>query len=120
MAQGLSYNVYVERKGENNHNITVYSEKETCCSLQLIWAISFESKKVMLDSLEQLAGLAAAKALGGRGERGLEDLDIAVKQKEVVKLLNGQGGERYGCCQQSWWSERLIYGDREPGRRRTA
>ena len=87
MSQGLSYNVYVERKGENNHNITVYAEKETCCSLQLIWAISFESKKVMLDSLEQLAGLAAAKALGGRGERGLEDLDIAVKQKEVVKLL---------------------------------
>jgi len=88
MAQGLSYNVVVVGKGDNNkHMITVYAEKETCCTLQLIWAVSFETKVVELDSLEQLAGLAVAKALEDRGEMGLEELDCAGKQKEVVRLL---------------------------------
>ena len=87
MAQGLTYNVLVVKMGENTHTITVYAEKETCCTLQLIWGVSFEAKVVLLDSLEQLAGLAVAKALGVRGEEGLEELDCAGKQKEVVRLL---------------------------------
>ena len=70
MAQGLTYNVFLVKRGENSHKITVYAEKETCCTLQLIWAVSFQTKVVELDSLEQVAGLAVAKAIGGRGERG--------------------------------------------------
>ena len=94
MAQGLSYNVVVVGKGDNNkHMITVYAEKETCCTLQLIWAVSFETNVVELDSLEQFAGLAVAKAIGVRGERGLEELDCAGKQKEVVRLLMDKPGE---------------------------
>ena len=87
MVQGLTYNVFVVKKGENGHKITVYAERETCCTLQLIWAVSFETKVVELNSLEQVAGLAVAKAIGVRGERGLEELDCAGKQKEVVRML---------------------------------
>jgi len=87
MVQGLTYNVFVVKRGENSHKITVYAEKETCCTLQLIWAVSFETQVMELDSLEQVAGLAVAKAIGVRGERGLEELDCAGKQKEVVRLL---------------------------------
>ena len=43
------------------HAITVYAEKETCCSLQLIWAVAIQTKIVLVESLEQLAGLAVAK-----------------------------------------------------------
>lgn len=93
MAEGLTYNVVVVKKGENSHKITVYAEKETCCTLQLIWAVSFETKVVELDSLEQFAGLAVAKAIGVRGERGLEELDCAGKQKDVVRLLMDKPGE---------------------------
>ena len=87
MAQGLTYNVLVVKRGMKSHKITVYAERETCCTLHLIWAVSFETKVVDLDSLEQLAGLAVAKAIGVRRERGLEELDCAGKQKEVVRLL---------------------------------
>jgi len=87
MAQGLTYNVLVVKRGVKSHKITVYAERETCCTLQLIWAVSFETKVVDLDSLEKVAGLAVAKAIGVRRERGLEELDCAGKQKEVVRLL---------------------------------
>ena len=87
MAEGLTYNVVVVKKGRNSHKITVYAERETCCTLQLIWAVSFETKVVELDSLEHVAGLAVAKAIGVRGEMGLEELDCAGKQKEVVRFL---------------------------------
>ena len=87
MAQGLTYNVFVVKRGMKSHKITVYAERETCCTLQLIWAVSFETKVVDLDSLEKVAGLAVAKAIGVRRERGLEELDCAGKQKEVVRLL---------------------------------
>lgn len=93
MTEGLTYNVVVVKKGENSHKITVYAERETCCTLQLIWAVSFETNVVELDSLEQCAGLAVAKAIGVRGESGLEELDCAGKQKEVVRLLMDKQGE---------------------------
>jgi len=86
-AQGLTYNVHVVKKGEDRHAITVYAEKETCCSLQLIWAVAIQTKMVLVESLEQLAGLAVAKALGERGEEGLMALDCAGRQKEVVRRL---------------------------------
>ena len=83
-AQGLTYNVHVVKKGEDRfvvvrglcktlhhkcftlfascrHAITVYAEKETCCGLQLIWAVAIQTKMVRVESLEQLAGLAVAK-----------------------------------------------------------
>jgi len=44
MAQGLTYNVLVVKRGAKSHKITVYAERETCCTLQLIWAVSFETK----------------------------------------------------------------------------
>ena len=87
MAQGLTYNVFVVKRGMKSHKITVYAERETCCTLQLIWAVSFETKVVDLDSLEKVSGLAVVKAIGVRRERGLEELDCAGKQKEVVRLL---------------------------------
>ena len=93
MTEGLTYNVVVVKKGENSHKITVYAERETCCTLQLIWAVSFETKVVELDSLEQFAGLAVAKAIGVRGEMGLGELDCAGKQKEVVRLFMDKQGE---------------------------
>ena len=96
MAQGLTYNVFLVKRGENSHKITVYAEKETCCTLQLIWAVSFQTKVVELDSLEQVAGLAVAKAIGVRGERGLEELDCAGKQKEVVRLLMDKQDDEVG------------------------
>jgi len=86
-AQGLTYNVHVVRKGEDRHAITVYAERETCCGLQLIWAVAIQTKIVLVESLEQLAGLAVAKALGDRGEKGLMALDCAGRQKEVVRQL---------------------------------
>jgi len=86
-AQGLTYNVHVVKKGEDRHAITVYAEKETCCGLQLIWAVAIQTKMVLVESLEQLAGLAVAKALGERGEEGLMALDCAGRQKEVVRRL---------------------------------
>ena len=39
----------------------MYAEKETCCGLQLIWAVAIQTKIVLVESLEQLAGLAVAK-----------------------------------------------------------
>merc|ERR1719167_1943860 len=86
-AQGLTYNVLVVKKGVDRHAITVYAEKETCCGLQLIWAVAIQTKIVLVESLEQLAGLAVAKALGERGEEGLMALDCAGRQKEAVRQL---------------------------------
>ena len=43
------------------HAITVYAEREPCCGLQLIWAVAIQTKIVLVESLEQLAGLAVAK-----------------------------------------------------------
>jgi len=115
MAEGLTYNVVVVKKGENSHKITVYAERETCCYLKLIWAVSFETKVVELDSLEQFAGLAVAKAIGVRGERGLEELDCAGKQKEVVRLLMDKPGEGVVVARGDegvmWWKKRDEVGD---------
>ena len=92
MAQGLSYNVVVAGKGDNNkHMITVYAEKETCCTLQLIWAVSFESKRVLLDSLEQLAGLAVAKALGAMSS-------VHLAFASVTSLVTMPFGDHALCC----------------------
>ena len=41
----------------------MYAEKETCCGLQLIWAVAIQTKIVLVESLEQLAGLAVAKVI---------------------------------------------------------
>ena len=87
MAKGLTYQLGVVKKGENKHTITVYGKRKQCSALLSSCAIGFEAEVFFLDSLEQLAGLAVAKSLGVRGEEGLEKLDCAGKQKEVVRLL---------------------------------
>ena len=60
------YNASINRRYSTlfascRHAITVYAEKETCCGLQLIWAVAIQTKIVLVESLEQLAGLAVAK-----------------------------------------------------------
>ena len=89
MAQGLTYHFGVVKTWENQHTITVYGKRKISSDLILnrAWVVGFEAKVVLLDSLEQLAGLAVAKSLGVRGEEGLEKLDCAGKLKEVVRLL---------------------------------
>ena len=61
MKKTLFNHTYSTLSASCRHAITVYAEKETCCSLQLIWAVAIQTKMVLVESLEQLAGLAVAK-----------------------------------------------------------
>ena len=70
------------------HAITVYAEKETCCGLQLIWAVAFQTKVVLVESLEQLAGLAVAKvrlALICAGSKHSSELSLILARLQALK-----------------------------------
>ena len=49
-----------------------------------VWGLSLEGKVVMADSLETEAAAVVAKALHGRGEEGLSQLQCPKKLKELV------------------------------------
>jgi len=51
-----------------------------------VWGLTIETKTVLVENtLEKAAAVVVAKALSLRGEMGLEQLDIAGKQKSIVR-----------------------------------
>ena len=50
-----------------------------------VWGLTIETRRVLVNTLEKAAAVVVAKALGLRGEMGLEELDIAGKQKSIVR-----------------------------------
>ena len=51
-----------------------------------VWGLTIETKTVSVENtLEKAAAVVVAKALSLRGEMGLEQLDIAGKQKSIVR-----------------------------------
>ena len=92
-AIGLSFSpdqpgLFVGLETGSDYRIIVFAQKKADGFPQHpCWAVCLETKMVALDSLEKLAGLALAKLLGGRGERGLGQLECAETQREIIKEL---------------------------------
>ena len=66
----------------------MHAEKETCCGLQLIWAVAIQTKMVLVESLEQLAGLAVAKVrsvLFCAGSKCLSKLTLILARLQALK-----------------------------------
>jgi len=77
-------NLFVGPESGGDYRIIVFADKKVDRLSQHPWAVCLVTKVVVLDSLEKLAGLAVAKALGGKGEEGLERLECSAIQKEIV------------------------------------
>jgi len=65
--------------------VTIFAESlET--ERKPVWGLTIETKTVSVkNTLEEAAAVVVAKALSFRGEMGLEQLDIAGKQKSIVR-----------------------------------
>ena len=65
--------------------VTIFAESlET--ERKPVWGLTIETKTVSVkNTLEEAAAVVVAKALSFRGEMGLEQLDIAGKQKSIIR-----------------------------------
>ena len=82
--QGMSIMVGEDLKPEDSSGdlrATVFAERTG----KPIWGLTIEAKSVPVNTMEKAAAVMVAKALSLRGEMGLEQLDIADKQKSIVR-----------------------------------
>ena len=49
-----------------------------------VWGLSLKGKVLVVDSLESEAAVVVAKALAGRGEEGLSQLECTAKKLKMV------------------------------------
>ena len=91
-------NLFVGPETGGDYRIIVFAEKKVDDGPpQHPWAVCLVTKVVVLDSLEKLAGLAVGKALKGREEEGLEQLECSAIQKEIVGGLLDKKENTNGC-----------------------